>query len=111
MALESLFFSQREEFFMIEMVNAFALGFTQIFTGTAFGLMILGIVDGHPMAKKGEAGRALGAVLMSSLVGAIFGAFALALAIPIVRPLVLTFGSPEFFMLSVLGITLVTSLS
>lgn len=69
------------------------------------------IVDGHPMAKKGEAGRALGAVLMSSLVGAIFGAFALALAIPIVRPLVLTFGSPEFFMLAVLGITFVASLS
>src|SRR5574340_991587 len=29
------------------------------------------IVDGYPMTKKGEAGRALGAVLMSSLVGAI----------------------------------------
>jgi putative tricarboxylic transport membrane protein len=69
------------------------------------------IVDGHPMAKKGEAGRALGAVLMSSLVGAIFGAFALALAIPIVRPLVLTFGSPEYFMLAVLGLTFVAALS
>ena len=69
------------------------------------------IVDGHPMAKKGEAGRALGAALMSSLVGAIFGAFALALAIPVVRPLVLTFGSPEFFMLAVLGLTFVASLS
>jgi len=69
------------------------------------------IVDGHPMAKKGEAGRALGAALMSSLVGALFGAFALAIAIPIVRPLVLTFGSPEFFMLSILGITFVASLS
>ncbi|MBI4632566.1 MAG: tripartite tricarboxylate transporter permease [Deltaproteobacteria bacterium] len=69
------------------------------------------IVDGHPMAKKGEAGRALGAVLMSSLVGALFGAFALAMAIPIIRPLVLTFGSPEFFMLAILGITFVASLS
>ena len=69
------------------------------------------IVDGHAMAKKGEAGRALGAVLMSSLVGAIFGAFALAAAIPIIRPLVLTFGSPEFFMLALLGITFVASLS
>jgi putative tricarboxylic transport membrane protein len=69
------------------------------------------IVDGHPMAKKGEAGRALGAVLMSSLVGAIIGAFALALAVPIVRPLVLTFGSPEFFMLALLGITFVATLS
>ena len=27
------------------------------------------IVDGHPMAKKGEAGRALGGVIFSSLVG------------------------------------------
>jgi putative tricarboxylic transport membrane protein len=69
------------------------------------------IVDGHPMAKKGQAGRALGAALMSSLVGAIFGAAALALAIPIVRPLVLTFGSPELFMLAVLGMTFVASLS
>src|ERR687895_2858103 len=69
------------------------------------------IVDGHPMAKKGEAGRALGAVLMSSLVGAIFGAFVLALAIPIAAPLVLSIGSPEFFMLALLGITFVGSLS
>jgi len=69
------------------------------------------IVDGHPMAKNGEAGRALGAEIMSSLFGAVFGAFALALAIPVVRPLVLTFGSPEFFMLAVLGITFVASLS
>jgi len=69
------------------------------------------IVDGHPMAKKGEAGRALGAALMSSLVGAIFGALCLALAIPVVRPLVLTFGSPEFFMLALLGVAFVASLS
>ena len=69
------------------------------------------IVDGHPMAKHGEAGRALGAAIMSSLFGAIFGAVVLGLAIPIVRPLVLTFGSPEFFMLALLGITFVASLS
>jgi TctA family transporter len=69
------------------------------------------IVDGHSMARNGEAGRALGAVLMSSLVGAVFGAVAIAVAVPIVRPLVLSFGSPEFFMLSLLGITFVASLS
>lgn len=67
--------------------------------------------DGHPMAKKGEAGRALGAALMSSLIGALFGACVLALAIPVVRPLVLAFGSPEFFMLAFLGITFVAALS
>lgn len=69
------------------------------------------VVDGHPMAKRGEAGRALGAALMSSLIGAVLGAFTLAASIPIVRPLVLSFGSPEFFMLAVLGITFVAALS
>jgi TctA family transporter len=69
------------------------------------------IVDGHPMAKNGEAGRALGAALMSSLVGAVFGAIVLAAAIPIAAPLVLSIGSPEFFMLALLGITFVGSLS
>jgi putative tricarboxylic transport membrane protein len=69
------------------------------------------VLDGHPMAKNGEAGRALGAALMSSLVGAVIGAFMLALAIPIVRPLVLSFGSPEFFALALLGITFVAALS
>ncbi len=69
------------------------------------------VVDGHPMAKNGEAGRALGAALMSSLVGAVFGAMCLALSIPFVRPLVLSFGSPEFFMIGLLGVTFVVSLS
>lgn len=69
------------------------------------------ILDGHPMAKQGEAGRALGAALMSSLVGAIIGASVLAASIPVVAPLVLMFKSPEFFALALLGITFVASLS
>jgi TctA family transporter len=69
------------------------------------------ILDGHAMAKKGEAGRALGAALAASLLGAIVGAFALAAAIPMVRPLVLTFGSPELFMLAIVGIAFIASLS
>jgi putative tricarboxylic transport membrane protein len=69
------------------------------------------IVDGHSMARNGEAGRALGAVLMSSLVGAVFAGVALGAAIPIIRPLVLSFGSPEFFMMAILGISFVAALS
>ncbi|HEX2332341.1 MAG TPA: tripartite tricarboxylate transporter permease, partial [Burkholderiales bacterium] len=75
------------------------------------GLSAATVVDGHPMAKRGEAARALGAALMSSLVGAVIGAAALAVSIPIVRPLVLTFGSPELFMVTVMGIACITSLS
>jgi TctA family transporter len=69
------------------------------------------VLDGYPMARKGQAGRALGAALMSSLVGAVIGAAVLALSIPIIRPIVLAFGPPEFFMLTVLGLTFVASLS
>jgi len=69
------------------------------------------IVDGHPMAKKGEAGRALGAALMSSFVGAIFGALCLALCIPAVRPLVLSVGSPQYFMFAMLGLAFLASLT
>src|SRR3989339_1604133 len=47
------------------------------------------ILDGHAMAKKGEAGRALGAALFASFVGAVVGALALAASIPIIQPLVL----------------------
>jgi len=75
------------------------------------GLSAATVVDGHPMAKRGEAGRALGAALMSSLVGALIGAAVLALSIPLVRPLVLTFGSPELFMVTVVGIACISSLS
>lgn len=69
------------------------------------------VVDGHPMAKAGEAGRALGAALTSSLIGALIGAAVLALIIPVVRPIVLSLGSPEFFMITVLGVAFVAALS
>lgn len=69
------------------------------------------IIDGHPMAKNGEAGRALGAALTSSLMGAVVGAVLLAAAIPIVKPLVLSFASPEFFALAMLGVTFIAAVS
>lgn len=104
------------EAFAILLGMASVLGTTGDITSVLFGVpgeatAAATIIDGHAMAKKGEAGRALGAVLMSSLVGAIFGAFVLALSIPVVRPLVLTFGSPELFMLAILGLTFIAALS
>jgi len=69
------------------------------------------ILDGYPMSKKGEAGRALGAAIMSSLVGSTIGALSLALSIPIMRPLVLLFGSPEMFIIAIMGITFIGTLA
>ena len=69
------------------------------------------ILDGHPMAKNGEAGRAFGAAYTASLMGGLFGALLLGVSIPVIRPVVLAFGSPEFFMMGMLGISMVAVLS
>jgi TctA family transporter len=69
------------------------------------------VVDGHPMAQKGEANRALGASLAASGVGGVLGAVVLALLLPVLEPLVLAFGPAEFFMLTLLGITFIAALS
>jgi TctA family transporter len=69
------------------------------------------ILDGYPMAQKGEAARAFGAAFTCSAFGGILGALLLGLSLPLVRPLILSFASPEFFMLGVLGLTMVGTLS
>jgi TctA family transporter len=68
-------------------------------------------LDGYPMAQKGEAGRAMGAALASSGVGGVVGAVCMALTIPVVRPLVLAFGPPEFFMMTIVGLTFISVMS
>lgn len=69
------------------------------------------ILDGYPLAQKGEGARALGAAYTVSMVGGVLGAVFLAVSIPVVKPLILSFAEPEFFMLAVLGLTMVGSLS
>ena len=68
-------------------------------------------IDGYPMAKKGEAGRALGASITASGFGGIVGAGVFALMIPVLEPIVLAFSPAEFFLLAILGITFIAFLS
>jgi len=63
------------------------------------------VLDGHPLAKQGQAARALSAAFLSSLIGGLIGTVFLTLSLPIARPLVLLFGSPELLMLCVLGLS------
>jgi len=110
--------------FKMEPVQAFALllGMASVvstagdLTAILFGIpgesdCAASVIDGHPMAKQGEAGRAMAASLMSSLVGAVFGGLVLVLAVPLVRPLVLSLGAPGMFMMGMLGITFIATLS
>ncbi len=69
------------------------------------------VLDGLPLTRKGEAGRALAAAYVSSMMGGIFGVMVLAMAIPVVRPVVLAIGTPELLGITVLAIALVASLS
>jgi TctA family transporter len=63
------------------------------------------VLDGHPLARQGQAARALSAAFLSSMIGGLIGAVFLTLSLPIARPLVLFFSSPELLMLCVLGLS------
>ena len=68
------------------------------------------ILDGYPLAKMGQANRALGAAFFGSLVGAFIGALAFIISLPFFKPLVLSLGSPEFLMMCLLGLSAVAIL-
>lgn len=101
---------------------AFLLGtHSVVVTGGSVSAILFGVpgagpnaatlIDGYPLSQKGEAGRAIGAALTASALGGLFGTIVLACIIPILRPLVLVFGPPEFFMLAILGVVFLATLS
>ena len=69
------------------------------------------VMDGYPMARKGQAARALGAAFSASMIGGVLGALALTALVPFARPIVLMFGAPELLMLTILGLCMVGVLS
>ena len=68
-------------------------------------------MDGYPMAKRGEAGTAIGVTTVMSFFGGFIGIGVLALAAPFVSKFALTFQPRDYMLLAVLGILLVGSLS
>jgi putative tricarboxylic transport membrane protein len=67
-------------------------------------------IEGHALAKQGQAARALGVAYLASAVGGLMGALILTMAIPVAGPLVLALGTPELFMLAVVGLYYASSL-
>ncbi len=65
------------------------------------------VLDGFPMAKKGEGARALSAAFAASLYGGLIGALVLTLFVLVARPVILAFATPELFMLAILGLSMV----
>ncbi|RJR32216.1 MAG: tricarboxylic transporter [Desulfobacteraceae bacterium] len=61
-------------------------------------------LDGFPMAKKGEGGRAISIAAASCMAGSLGGVVVTLALLPVVKPLVYSFGYPEFFWLTALGL-------
>ena len=69
------------------------------------------VLDGYPMTRNGQAGKALYTAIYSSFFGGIFGTLALLFIAPLLSRIALRFGPPETFMLSVFGLTIIASVS
>lgn len=69
------------------------------------------VLDGYPMSKKGKAITALSVSAVSSFVGGIFSPIILLFLLPFLSQFILLFGTPEFFLLGLLGVTCITAAS
>ena len=88
-----------------------------VYTGGSVSAIVLGIpgsppnaatvVDGYPMSQQGRGGQAMGAALVASGLGGVFGVLVLVAILPVLEPIVLSFGSPETFFLALMGVTFI----
>lgn len=67
--------------------------------------------DGHPMAKRGEAERALKICIVASLVGGLFSAVILFLFAPLLSDFAIKFSYVEKFLIIFFALTVIASLS
>jgi len=68
-------------------------------------------IDGYPLAKKGQAGEAIGLSTVMSVIGGLIGVLALALAAPLIAEIAIKFTSRDYMLLGIIGILLVGTLS
>jgi len=61
-------------------------------------------LDGNMLARKGQAGRAMGIATTGSVAGSLFGVLCLAAFTPLLAEFALRFGAFEFFWLGLLGV-------
>lgn len=101
---------------------AFLIGVTTVGnTGNTFTSVLVAVpggsgaqatvLDGYPMARNGEAARALSAAFTVSMLGGMFGALVLFASLPVLREVVRSFGSPELFLFTVWGLSMLGVIS
>ncbi|WP_416841260.1 tripartite tricarboxylate transporter permease [Haloferax sp. DFSO52] len=69
------------------------------------------LLDGYPLTKQGRGGEAVTASAISSALGATIGIVLFVILIPFVRPIVLSFWSPELFWLAIFGLAVLATVT
>lgn len=69
------------------------------------------LLDGNPMTRRGRAGEAIALATAGSAIGGFMSNGALLFLAPLLAALALRFGSQEFFLLALLGVSVIASLS
>lgn len=69
------------------------------------------LMEGYPMAQRGEAGRAMSMALFASFFGGVVGALVMTFASPWVSSIALEFGPVEYFGLAIFGLSVIVSIS
>ncbi len=69
------------------------------------------VLDGHSLAQKGEAAKALSISAIASFVGGTISTVILILFSPILARFALKFGAPEYFALALFGLSIIASIS
>ena len=69
------------------------------------------LFDGYPLAKKGEAYKALSMALFASTIGGLLSAFALLFFAPQIAKITLLFGPAEYLALAVFGLSVIAGVS
>ena len=69
------------------------------------------VLDGHPLSKKGLAGKAIGMATIASFFGGTVGALTMSFCSPQIAKIALKFGPPEFFALAFFGLGIIITVS
>lgn len=69
------------------------------------------VLDGYPLAQKGEAGKAIGIATIASATGGLISTFCLMFVAPQLARVALKFGPEEYFALMIFGLTIIASVS
>jgi len=69
------------------------------------------LLDGYPLTKKGEAGRALSMSVFASFIGGFAGALIMTFLSPQISKFALEFSAAEYFGLAIFGLSIIVSVS